>query len=421
MARLGHGNCCSLLVLKFMRSAKALVPAIIVGTGLLAACFEEGDDAPEQGKDAKGVEVAPAPRVVAAKGTSTCSSQCPANAAPLASPADAPGCAATYGENSGATPTKDIVACLTNLACALGRNPTKVEALAALGVNSPKSMLGASVQCSAASESGQPIPDPLSLPDGGELERAMRCISVPFVPAGAWCSFTTLPDDGTIECVNLINGPGDCGTDPVGIDVNHLCQQIDETKEVDAAPDGGAAASVYDGLLKEATEGQGCYTCHDPTAAKARNGKSCYLFPINGGVAKCPLKGATGIFLEKLKTIAADFSELCSLMRDIKTNAARASDAGIKEPDAGDAGERQWRNTSFVDAYLAQFCAPRDAGADASVDAAFDAAPSAVDAATTPPIGTIIVPAPTPPVGTTQDAGPKLPPVASSDAGTKPL
>ncbi|MEZ4449654.1 MAG: hypothetical protein R3B09_09250 [Nannocystaceae bacterium] len=298
-------------------------------------------------------------------------------------------------------PTSAIVECLTNLACHLGRNPTKIEALTALGIDRPTSMLGPNVIYSASSESGQPITNALS--DKPEGIRSLRNISAPFTEGAPWCSFTTLSDDFTLECMNIgfLGAPDfeTCGTEPVGIKLDELCEALDETTTTPAS------AAVFKTLAATGVDGgaDSCDVCHEQlTGRSAKNGKDCYFFPIAGPVALCPTKallakcaketdkpscadasiprcpsrttktGSTatcnngadatcpgpanatcqihvGVFgeIQELPTNFVEQSSLCVTMKQIQKNAAAQLQQGPSLP---------WTNTTFIDAYVDAFC-----------------------------------------------------------------
>jgi hypothetical protein len=296
-------------------------------------------------------------------------------------------------------PTSAIVRCLSNLACHLGRNPTKAEGLEALGVGRDKSMLGSNVIFSASSASGQPIPNALN--DKPEGVRAVRSISSPFFEGAPWCSFTSLADDNTFECMNIgfFAPPSEsCGTEPIGIKFDELCEKLDEATTTPAS-DG-----VFTALAETGVDGgqDSCTVCHDAMDnKKAKNGKQCYFFPIAGPIALCPLRalaatcdnegdtatcadqsepscpsvtqieGATatcddgkaatcpgpknaickvnpGVYGTNQNTPTAfKDGSLCTVMAQIAKNAKKEIEQGPSLP---------WTDTTFVDAYLAAYC-----------------------------------------------------------------
>jgi hypothetical protein len=345
----------------------------------------------------------------------------PAGAPAGTSLANVQGCALNGGVPSGVNKqvgTSNIVTCLVNLACHLGRSPTKIEALQALGVGASSSMLGVNAMCSPSSQSGQPIPNATS--DTPEGMRALRCVTTPFFQGAAWCSFTTLPNDDTIECVNMdfTSAPNfTCGTDPVGIHLNDLCGKIDDATVV---PPGG---SVFDALVQVGGDGgqDSCNVCHEETVGKKANpNKPCYNFPGAGAQLACPLTGLSpacseewdtplcidgsqpscpsqttltsnkptcadgstpmcfvteqqaickldpGIFATQ-QTLPRSLADgFCDLLKQLVANAARQADAGPPP---------EWADMTFVQAYIDSFCPPtapdprpvEDGGVDGSV------------------------------------------------------
>jgi hypothetical protein len=294
--------------------------------------------------------------------------------------------------------TSAIVTCLTNVACHLGRNPSKMEALQALGLG-PGSMLGSSVIFSTSSDSAQPIPNAPKAPATGV--HAVRSISASFSEGAPWCSFTSLADDNSLECMNIgfIDDPFEtCGTEPVGIQFDELCEKLDATT---TAP---ASDAVFKSLAATAIDGgqDSCSVCHDQLGKlKAQNGKQCYFFPVFTSVVLCPTKalapfctnpgdtatcadqsqprcpsgtqvtGSTatcndgkaatcpgpkdatcqvhrGVFGSN-QTLASNFQNgsLCTMLKQIGQNAKKEVAQGPAQP---------WTDTSFIDAYIAEWC-----------------------------------------------------------------
>jgi len=207
-----------------------------------------------------------------------------------------PSCASQIG---GRMTSESVVSCVSNLACYLGRNPTKAEFLQAMGQGTSREALGF-LTCLQSTESVQTLPDPVAGPDGGTSPLGYRCIGGTFVPdtdtltrGSVWCSYTTVDNDDSIECAQIqrFGVTDSCGTDPIGLHLNTICQSLDGAGS--QADSGSSLDEAAKALLKQLTEeavgsGKACSQCHPPISTEM--GVTCFKFPFLGGTPLPPLR-----------------------------------------------------------------------------------------------------------------------------------
>jgi hypothetical protein len=328
-----------------------------------------------------------------------CSPNCKA-LDPVTSLNELPGCAR-------ASTTANVVECAGNLACYLGRNPTKMEFLLAMGLGNVD-VLRERI-CLPRSDSTQPIPEPRTDQGNGKVvPRAYRCIAGEFTPGTVWCSYTTLSDDTTIECTDISgpfgkNGISEaCGQNQVGFDLSSICQTLagDTTNEKPPVKPGDLFQQLNNQALTD------CSGCHTKMPAKADGGDAgapCYKFPFVGVFPVCPLnplvpfcdgEGGAAVCKDGSKITCTDAADparcadgsqaLCSDGQPaICITRMRPSPGPTSGPDCDEARAMlayalqlqtelpadelpDWANVQFLEAWLAVICPKKEAdGGDA--------------------------------------------------------
>lgn len=228
-------------------------------------------------------EEAPPPREV-----NGCSTKCPTYDETYSKMSRIPACLALASSNQ---PSSALLAkCAGALACYLGKKPTKMQILDAIGLFNNEQGFGPAkhikiIKCLGDSDSSQNITPPTITPDGVTVNM-MRCIAGLNLDDAVWFSFTTDMDDLSIEAADIKDSrSGICGTRPLGVDFETICQTIDSLKAFDDLTSELQAKAI--GTSPEFANGE-CSICHTKLAGSTSNQSQCFFFPMRANTPLCP-------------------------------------------------------------------------------------------------------------------------------------